>query len=152
MGKNKALAHHTSTYFHTRRVSKAVGNPLPPQKKKPLQLLTPSNTPPFPHWLYDLQDIHDILMHSVPNREIHSYSERMYSFRAQIELPRPSPVPPSPGSLLVEPRPPRPEDLRPPLTGYTTYRIHLITGCISFHSCQILSLKNGFYGFRAQTD
>ena len=27
----------------------------------------------------------------------------------------------------------------PPLTGYSTYRIHLINWCISFHNCQILS-------------
>ena len=29
--------------------------------------------------------------------------------------------------------------LRPPLTGHSTYRIHLINGYISLHSCQILS-------------
>ena len=33
----------------------------------------------------------------------------------------------------------RPSKLRPPFTGYLTYRIHLINGCISFHRCQILS-------------
>ena len=36
-------------------------------------------------------------------------------------------------------KPPRTSKLRPHLTGYSTYRIHLINGCISFHSCQILS-------------
>ena len=29
--------------------------------------------------------------------------------------------------------------LRPPLASYSTYRIHLINGYISLHSCQILS-------------
>ena len=34
----------------------------------------------------------------------------------------------------------------------STYRIHLINGCISFHNCQIfVPLRNGFYSFRAQT-
>ena len=65
---------------------------------------TPSNAPPSPHWLYDLQD-------------------RIYSFHAQIEVPRPSPPP---RSLFIKPWPPRPSKLRPPLTGYSTYRIHLI--------------------------
>ena len=41
--------------------------------------------------------------------------------------------------------PPRPSKLRPPLTGYTAYGIHLINWCISFHSCQVLSpSKTGF--------
>ena len=31
MGKNKALAHHTSTYFHTRRVSSSVANSRSPR-------------------------------------------------------------------------------------------------------------------------
>ena len=30
------------------------------------QAPTPSNTPPSPHWLYDLQDILDELMHFLP--------------------------------------------------------------------------------------
>ena len=52
----------------------------------------------------------------------------------------PPPLPPlQPRSLLIKTSPPRPSNLCPPLTGYSTYRIHLINGCISFHSCQILS-------------
>ena len=50
-----------------------------------------------------------------------------------------SPLSPPPAPLLIKIRPPRPKNLRPPLTGYSTYKIHLINGCISFHSCQILS-------------
>ena len=53
------------------------------------------------------------------------------------------PLPPPPlqtRSLLIKTRPPRPSKLRPtPLTGYSTYKIHLIKGYISLHSCQILS-------------
>ena len=45
------------------------------------------------------------------------------------------PTPP----LLIKTRPPRPSKLRRPLIGSSTYRIHLIRGCISFHSCLILS-------------
>ena len=41
--------------------------------------------------------------------------------------------------LLITTRPPRPPKLRPPLTGYSTYRIHLINRCISFHSGEIAS-------------
>ena len=36
---------------------KAVGDSLIPPPPPPPH--TPSNTPPSPHWLYDLQDIHD---------------------------------------------------------------------------------------------
>ena len=42
-------------------------------------------------------------------------------------------------SLLTKTRPPRPSKLRPPLTGYSTYKIQLIKGYISLHSCHILS-------------
>ena len=49
------------------------------------------------------------------------------------------PSPPlQPRSLLIKTRPPRPSKLRPPLSGYSTHRIHLTNGCISFHSFQIL--------------
>ena len=41
--------------------------------------------------------------------------------------------------IMIKTRPPRPSKLRPPLTGYSTFRVHLINGCISFYSCQILS-------------
>ena len=66
------------------------------------------------------------------------------------KLPTRSPPPLSPPlqprSLLIKTRPPRPSKLRPPLTGYSTYRIHLINGCISFHSCQISSpAETGFF-------
>ena len=55
---------------------------------------TPSNTPPSTHWLYDLQYIHDKLVHYFQNRHIY-HLKRMYSFHAQIELPHP-PQPPPP--------------------------------------------------------
>ena len=44
--------------------------------------------------------------------------------------------------------------LRPPLTGYSTYRIHLINGYISLHTqlSDFVPLRNRFYSFRAQTD
>ena len=53
-------------------------------------------------------------------------------------------LPPSPAlqprSLLIKSSPPRPSKLRPtPLTGYSTYKIHLIKGYTSLHSGQILS-------------
>ena len=53
--------------------------------------------------------------------------------------PPPLPRPLQPRSLLIKTRPPRPSQLRPPLTGYSTYRIHLINGYISLHSYQIWS-------------
>ena len=37
-------------------------------------------------------------------------------------------------------------------TDFSTYRIHLINGCISFHSCQILSLSETSFIVSAQTD
>ena len=51
---------------------------------------------------------------------------------------RPPPLPQH-SFFLIKTKPPRSQKLRPPVTGYSTYRIHLINGCISFHNCQILS-------------
>ena len=88
---------------------KPVVNPFPPPP------LTPSNTPPSPHWLYDLLDIHDKLMHSFHNRQIRSLegfmvSEHRWSCSARFPSPPPR-------SLLFQPSPPRPYKLRPRLTG-----------------------------------
>ena len=55
MGKPTILA--TSLYIY-----KTLLPPPPP---------TPSNTPPSPHCLYDLQDIQDELVHSFQNRQIY---------------------------------------------------------------------------------
>ena len=67
--------------------------------------------------------------------------QRIYSFRAQIEWPRPSPPPPPPAPSCPNPGPhalknsalsPSPHRL----LYTTTHRIHLINWwCISFHSC-----------------
>ena len=59
---------------------------------------TPSNTLPSPQWLYDLQSIHDILMHSSHNRQICSLkgftvSAHRLSYPAPPLRPPPSPVP-----------------------------------------------------------
>ena len=53
---------------------------------------------PSPRWLYDLQDIHDNLVHSFQNRHIYPVI-LIYIFHAQIKLPRlppsrPPPLPP----------------------------------------------------------
>ena len=61
---------------------------LPPPPLPHLPTPTPSNTPPSTHWLYDLQDIHDELVHSFQNRHIYPL-ERKDNFHAQIELPPP---------------------------------------------------------------
>ena len=71
----------------------------PPHPRQP----TPSNTSPSPHWLYDLQDIHDILpspsrllydlrdildeqMHFLPQlSDFVPLKDGFYSFRAQTD-------------------------------------------------------------------
>ena len=53
--------------------------------------------------------------------------------------------PPPPPLPLDQTQAPTPLKTPPSPPGYTTYRIHLINWCISFHSCQILSpSKTGF--------
>ena len=80
--------------------------------------------------------------------------ETIYSFHAQSahpsaappQSPPPATSPPfQPRSLLIKTRPPRPSKLRPPFTGYSTYRIHMINRYISLNCCRILSLsETGF--------
>ena len=61
-------------------------------------------------------------------------------FRSSVAIVRTNIYPLQTRSLLITTRPPRPSKLRPtPLTSYSTYKIHLIQGYISLHSCQILS-------------
>ena len=61
-----------------------------------------------------------------------------YTHKLPARPPPPLPPPLQSRSLLIKTRPPRPSKLRPALTGYSTYRIQLINGYISLHSCQIL--------------
>ena len=87
--------------------------------------------------------IYNILLFFSQNRQIYPL-ERIYSLHAQIARPFPPP-PLQSRLLLIKTRPPRPSKLPPPLTGYSTYRIHTINGYISLLSCQILSpSKTGF--------
>ena len=54
----------------------------------------------------------------------------------------PPPSPPSPPNPLAFDQNQAPTSFKtppPPLTGYSTHKIHLIKGYISLHSCQILS-------------
>ena len=67
----------------------------------------PSNTPPSPHWLYDLQYIHDKLMHSFHNRQVRPLKGFIVSTH-RLSSPPPPTHPPPPRSLLFKPRPPRP--------------------------------------------
>ena len=60
----------------------------------------------------------------------------------RLSCPPPSPFPFSPPPTPLpfdQNQASRPSKLRSPLTGFSTYRIHLINGCISFHRCHILS-------------
>ena len=105
--------------------------PLPPHPPR----LTPSNTPPSLHWLYDLQDIHDNLMHSLHNHHIYPLggfivSTHRLSCPARFSL---SPTPPAS---------PPPRTRRPLVTGCTTYRMCMISWCILSKTVRCIPLKN----------
>ena len=58
-------------------------------------------TPPSPHWLYDLQDTLDKLMHFLPQlSDFVPPKNKFYSFRAQTDLRHPV----DPDSYVVVPR------------------------------------------------
>ena len=62
----------------------------------------PSTTPLSTHWLYDLRDIHDKLVHSFLNRQIYPFEGFVVSTH-KLSCPA---LPPR--SLLFKPMPPRP--------------------------------------------
>ena len=83
---------------------------------------TPLIPPPSPRRSYDLQDTHDKLMHSFHTRQIASPSKKSFVVSAPIMTT----APPPPTPPLRPPRP-RPKKRRVPCTGYTTYRIFMMS-------------------------
>ena len=79
------------------------------------------------------------LVHSFRNRQICPFQWYVVSTHKVSCHTRPPALPRPTHAFFDQTRPPRHSKLRPPLTGYSTYRIHLINWWISFHSCQVLS-------------
>ena len=110
----RTSTHLISPHYFSRAIHAAAAIHPPPAE--------PSNAPPSPHWLYDLQDIHDKLVHSFQNRQVYSLKGFIYSFHAQIELPRPFPPTPVPSCSNPCPHALHNSALSSPvirLTGYT---------------------------------
>ena len=90
------------------------------------------------------------------NRQIYPL-ERIYSLHAQIAPPSPPPLPPlpfKPARFWSKPGPHVLQNSAPPLTGYSTYKIHLLDKRIHAppQLSDFVALRNGFYSFRAQAD
>ena len=138
----------TITIIYNEQITKPLSPPATPSTPTPTP--TPSNVPSSPHCSYDLHDIHNELVHSFQNRHIYPRKGLIVSTH-RLSCPT---GPPPPCYLLTKPWPPRPYKLRPPLTGYSTCRIHLVDKLMHFLSqlSHCVPLRKGFYSFRAQTD
>ena len=102
-----------------------------------------NNTSPSPHWLYDLQDIHDKLMQSFHNRQICP----LKGFIVSVHPPRPpAPSCSNQAPHAVKMSPPSPGRLYD-LQDALDKLMHFLPQLSEF-----VPLKNGFYSFPAQTD
>ena len=125
-------------------VGKTPPNPLTPPPP------TPSNTPLSPHWLYDLQDIHDKLVPCFHNRLICPLNGFIVSTHRLSCPALPASAPPLP---LVQTQPPM--HFKTPTS---LHRLYDIQGSVDklVHFLPQLSdfipLIIGLFSFRAQTD